>query len=579
RIHLKPVVLFKSKKINESKKHFEEFVEGIGRLSEGDIEKIESKSSGTALENAFKYFKEENITYDSLILELKEEFSEERCMLLDSENIDEEKQVKLNTLESENNEIRAIFAVNMLNEGWDVLNLFDIVRLYNTRDGEWTSNGRYIPGNTTIAERQLIGRGARYYPFKLMDEDDPFKRKFDKQPENENRILEELYYHSSYNPKYIAELTSALKESGLIPSEVREIELRVKKEIKELDFWNNDYIFINNRVANDRTSIRRISDLVDLSIHYRYRIRTGSIKELTALEESTSKAVDEMTRTFTLDKFGSTINRKAMSKLDFYRFSNLKKYFPYLSSSEDLIRELVNVSVDIISSERKLDNLLPDDKLEVSIYVLKQISEQIINNSHEFKGTEVFVGKKIKDIVCDKKLHIEVNESGDREYGIPMREALHDDLRLDLSGRRWYIYDENYGTSEEKSFIRFIDGIIEKLQKKYSEIYLVRNENLFKIYNFSDGNPMEPDFVLFLKEKDSGRFMQYQLFVESKGSPLLEKDKWKEDFLKKIESRYKIESALFGESNQYKIIGLPFYNEDRKVIFVKEFKQKLGIEG
>jgi len=53
-------------------------------------------------------------------------------MLLDSENVDEEKQLKLNSLETINNEIRAIFAVNMLNEGWDVLNLFDIVRLYDT---------------------------------------------------------------------------------------------------------------------------------------------------------------------------------------------------------------------------------------------------------------------------------------------------------------------------------------------------------------------------------------------------------------------------------------------------------------
>ncbi len=32
------------------------------------------------------------------------------------------------------NEFRAVFAVDMLNEGWDVLNLFDIVRLYDTRD-------------------------------------------------------------------------------------------------------------------------------------------------------------------------------------------------------------------------------------------------------------------------------------------------------------------------------------------------------------------------------------------------------------------------------------------------------------
>ena len=95
--------------------------------------------------------------------------------MLDSENIDKEKQIKLNSLEDENNEIRAIFAVKMLDEGWDVLNLFDIVRLYDTRDGRWTRDGKYIPGNTTIAERQLIGRGARYYPFKVNKEDDPLK--------------------------------------------------------------------------------------------------------------------------------------------------------------------------------------------------------------------------------------------------------------------------------------------------------------------------------------------------------------------------------------------------------------------
>ena len=51
------------------------------------------------------------------------------------------------------------FAVDMLNEGWDVLNLFDIVRLYDTRDGKVTKNG-FVAGSTTNAEKQLIGRGA-----------------------------------------------------------------------------------------------------------------------------------------------------------------------------------------------------------------------------------------------------------------------------------------------------------------------------------------------------------------------------------------------------------------------------------
>ncbi|WP_448590305.1 hypothetical protein [Thermodesulfobium sp.] len=131
-----------------------------------DIEKIHSRAKGTSLEWAFNYFQKENISFDNLIKELQGDFSEEKVMLLDSQNVDGERQLKLNSLESKNNEIRAIFAVNMLNEGWDVLNLFDIVRLYDTRDGSWI-RGKYKPGNTTMGEAQLIARGARYFPFQL----------------------------------------------------------------------------------------------------------------------------------------------------------------------------------------------------------------------------------------------------------------------------------------------------------------------------------------------------------------------------------------------------------------------------
>ncbi|MGB9680763.1 MAG: DEAD/DEAH box helicase family protein, partial [Minisyncoccia bacterium] len=133
KIRLKPVILFKSKSIKESKENYEGFLTKIKNLRAKDFEEIKNRAKGTDLEKPFNYFEKENITFDNLIRELQEDFSEEKVMLLDSENVDEEKQLKLNSLESKDNEIRAIFAVNMLNEGWDVLNLFDIVRLYNTR--------------------------------------------------------------------------------------------------------------------------------------------------------------------------------------------------------------------------------------------------------------------------------------------------------------------------------------------------------------------------------------------------------------------------------------------------------------
>ncbi len=103
-------------------------------------------------------------------------FLRKRLLLVDGKTITPEKQRLLNSLEDASNGIRAIFAVDMLNEGWDVLNLYDIVRLYDTRD----ANGGK-PGKTTMQEAQLIGRGARYMPFRDPSDDSLAidKRKYD----------------------------------------------------------------------------------------------------------------------------------------------------------------------------------------------------------------------------------------------------------------------------------------------------------------------------------------------------------------------------------------------------------------
>jgi len=42
-----------------------------------------------------------------------------------------------------------------------------------------------------------------------------YQRKYDEDIENPMRICEELYYHSSHNPKYIYELNKALEEIGI----------------------------------------------------------------------------------------------------------------------------------------------------------------------------------------------------------------------------------------------------------------------------------------------------------------------------------------------------------------------------
>ena len=196
----------------------------------------------------------------------------------------------------------------------------------------------------------------------------------------------------------------------------------------------------------------------------------------------------------------------------------------------------------------------------------------------EYTGTKVFKPYFIKDMAVDKKLQLYIDPSSDRERGKPMSDPAQTNIYLNIKEKDWYIYEENYGTAEEKQFIVFINSVIDNLKRKYAGIYLLRNESLFQLYRFSDGKPLEPDFVLFLKQENTGNIEHYQLFIEAKGDHLLQQDSWKEEFLQELESKYKIERTLFGENEEYKIFGLPFYNENNKISFSKEFAEKLNIK-
>ncbi|MGB9808524.1 MAG: hypothetical protein ACPLSA_00570 [Caldanaerobacter sp.] len=500
------------------------------------------------------------------------------CLLLDSQNIDKEKQLKLNNLEDEDNEIRAIFAVRMLDEGWDVLNLFDIVRLYNTRDGEWTKDGEYKPGSTTISEKQLIGRGARYFPFKVKPEDDPFRRKYDKDLENELRILEILHYHSYNDSKYITEIKYTLTKSGLMANqqEEKEVEIKVKPNIKETKFWENGLIYINEVKEQENTITDLLKILKDKTYKCRLHAMTaGEVKVFEEEENKDNNNIEIKSVNRNLSDFGETIIRKAINKIEFYKFNNIKRIIPTIKSSNELIEILKLVNVEIQSSKEVIDNLTSDDKLKICINVLEQIETDIIDNLKIKHGTRTFYGHKVKEIVKDKKIKIKMDASSDREYGKPMSDPRESNISMDIKSKDWYIYDENYGTSEEKCFVKFIDGMIDELKEKYEEVYLLRNENLFRIYNFDDGQAMEPDFVLFLKRKDAVDYEQYQLFIEAKGDHLIKNDQWKEEFLLKIEAEHQIETTIFKEDEKYKIIGMPFYNENQKARFKEIFKEKL----
>jgi len=186
--NFKPVMLFRSKLIEESKNDYEYFLALIADLQATDfafLKNVEKsiKEDQTSLFKVYEqgksrvkqmlgFIKAEKINIRDIVNYIKDEFSERNCIITNSkdnkattkEKTTEEQEQLLNSLEDKNNHIRAIFTVKRLTEGWDVLNLFDIVRLYEGRD-EGHQNGQRVAGQATVQEIQLIGRGVRYFPF------------------------------------------------------------------------------------------------------------------------------------------------------------------------------------------------------------------------------------------------------------------------------------------------------------------------------------------------------------------------------------------------------------------------------
>ena len=257
--------MFKSKKINENQENLNSFLEMLDNLSEDNLKIQRNMATDGILKNAFDFFDSQNISDTSLITELQEDFRAERLLLIDGCHKTSDCLNDVNTLENPDNEIRAIFAVDMLNEGWDVLNLFDIVRLYDTRDGRVTRNG-FVPGSTTNTEKQLIGRGARYYPFVIADYmDEMYTRKFDNNEHNELRVLEQLHYHSVNNPKYISELKQVLTESGIYDQTQIERELHLKEAFKQTRIYTKGVVWMNKRISQKETWNKENESLFDKS--------------------------------------------------------------------------------------------------------------------------------------------------------------------------------------------------------------------------------------------------------------------------------------------------------------------------
>src|SRR3989339_1828257 len=595
KIALKPVVMFKANRVTPPKQTAElhgknpqvvvsgEFKIAFHQLISGLNERLlkqQEQIQNPTFQKAFQFFEQQKVSMTDLVAEIKSDFSSEKCLTVDEDKDLEQKQILLNSLEDQNNEIRAIFATEKLNEGWDVLNLFDIVRLYNSRDAK--SNK---PGRTTVQEAQLIGRGARYYPFTIGEFTDAYRRKFDNDAQHESRIIHQLYYHSVTNSRYIQELESVLVREGIMPSHTVQKEIKIKSDFKNSDFWKKGYIFLNSRKENLGKDVFALSDAkaefdhnAEINI-FQLPTREAIEKDLFVAGVGVGVKVKIEIRDYKIVDLGKHIVRTALAKMPAGRFDDLKKIFGNIESISDFIsneKYLGGIKIKVKGTSEQMENLLQVEKLDIAGFVIDKVLEIAGKERKEYYGTKEFKAHLIQKIFeNDKVLQLD-SES-------PRAQNMRD---FDFSSRNWFAQNEIWGTSEEESFLRFIDEAITKLKKKYQDIALLRNEQFFKIYSFENGEPFYPDFVLFLTEKKTKREVMYQIFVEPKGDQFLDakntfeqsKEGWKQKLLIEIETNHTVDLMI--ENKDFRLIGLPFFNEGQvnsalREKFEEVFEKKL----
>jgi len=562
-INLKPVILFKAKKtIKESEQNKVNFHNLIDLMSAQTIEQIRNTATVSIIQKAFTFFDKKNISASEIAKRIKSNFRFENCISANNDEEAEKNQLLLNTLEDENNPIRAVFAVQKLNEGWDVLNLFDIVRLY---EGQNTGGTNTTVGATTLAEAQLIGRGARYFPFALEEGQDKYTRKYDDDQANDLKILEELYYHTKEDSRYISELKKALVESGIYEDEDKLVtkQLTLKLDFKETEFYKTGKVVYNKKVEKSYNNVKSFADLGVSKRNFAFTLSSGSgrISSAFSKEEETTTEKTE-SKDIKVSAIPKHIIRFALAQNPYFYFDSLERIFPNVESLSNFIDSkdyLGGLEITFNASKTRLADISNHDFLLAIQGLLQSIEIEIKSNLTEFEGSD-YINEYVHKVFKDKE--IKVYKDSERADG---QEAF-------VANEPWYVYNANYGTSEEKKFVELFQRRFEGLKEKFTNIYLIRNEREIKIID-KLGRAFEPDFVLFCKQK-KGKELTYQVFIEPKGAHLIANDKWKEEFLKQIREE---EKTIKIDTDNYVITGVPFYNYANENEFKKTLEDTLKI--
>lgn len=590
--NFKPIIMFKSAKIAVSKKANAKFNEIIAKLTAKDLlafikrQQLMDSNDNAALEIAYNYYVKNKDNLSKIIREIKHDFDPKNVLNVNdaSGNMLEKGQYEaLNTLESPNNFYRVVFAVAKLTEGWDVLNLYDIVRI--NEEARTTKNA-------TMVEAQLIGRGARYYPFEINGKKS-YRRRFDGDPSNKQLILETLHYHTMNEPQYLKQLVGSLKQMDLPTgkdSKNPPIEIKVKPEFKRTEIYRHGKIYYNQSVEVpskyfDSLQKYGINHKADLQRNLNYGSREVNYA---------AYAANVVTKTISVSKFDDRYIKKAIQKLDFYQFSNLRKYIPKLRSMNDFIYgenwlNANNLKLFLtVPIEYRESDLTAGEILKVIVDLLKEYQVKIRTGYVKRRGTNNFIGYPIKEYLSDYNKRVP-------EYNTQTQFDKTQDIRVyPMTNDPFYVYDKAIVNRLEYQLIEHIKGYVKDLEAKYGKaVYLFRMDEMMhresakgeklKLHQYQKYpqfgihlTGFQPDFILFLADTNDYYF---QIFIESKGmsGERFEKELWKEELLLYM-TKHHAEMEFMDNENNMQIGGLKFYTKDDGRGTIDQLKAMTSIE-
>lgn len=574
KINISPKILFKG--IGTIDKLNQEMIEVLELISGFTINKLNDLIEENLDSEYFKIL-DQILTKDKekedFVSLLKRQFNKSSCLIVHSKDKDKDKKLKIANNIDNLNSIRMIFNIDMLNEGWDVKSLFDIVKL----DSVIKKNKA-----TTNSEVQLIGRGARIFSYKYKDhtrEYDQFKRKFDSDIENPLRFLEEMNFYSANENGYINDIRKALEKNGLKGSGTKNL-TNIKRRNSLRPFAKKlieKYIF-QNGLEFKYDSDSKFSD---------YNINIQVIKNFKRTEEKIDIEYFADNEDFYLKNIeefleeNTFILNKSLNLISYFNGNNIISKFGFKSRNEMIndIRKLGDkISIKIIG--KTFSNLNYFEKIHIMKDILIQLSKQLERSRLIKKGTKSFNNKYvISEVFKDYSKKEELTASFNEKISFDSKSIiLHNENLFYYDHITW---DSNLELEAYELFDKYLD----------SENYLViRNDVSFKIYNpFStdkgedfysidptiyqlNGEGFEPDFIILKKGNLDNEIYQYFIEVKGKGGMTRmesESNKWKELLLTSLENTLNINDS----NDYYNIIGLPFftYNESRNESTKKSF--------